>query len=117
MDILLSLLVGVVIGYHLGVVHSMMKLKDFIMKEAKIQGITLDDETPAEVTIVRQLIVEEINNVLYLYERDKNTFICQGSSLEELAKLAQQHKNIKYAAVINGEKVYAFVNGEVKSKV
>lgn len=117
MELLLGIVIGIVAGYHFGVVHSMMKLKEFILKEAKIQGIKLDDENTLEAVTVKQLVIEEVNSVLYLYDRDRNTFLCQGTSIEELAKLANQYKNIKYAAVVNGEKVYAFVNGEVKTEL
>lgn len=117
MELLIGIVIGMVAGYHFGIVHSMMKLKEFILKEAKIQGIQLDEETNiVETSHVKKLMIEEINNVLYLYERDNNEFVCQGSSVEELAKLADQHKNIKYASVLSGKKVYAFINGKVEIK-
>jgi len=117
MEILIGIVIGVVIGYHAGVVHSMMKLKEFIFKEAKIHGIKLEGDDDKPNVTVPELMIEEVNNVLYLYEREENTFICQGTSLEELAKLANQYKNIKYAVVLNGDKVYAFANGEVKKDI
>jgi hypothetical protein len=62
------------------------------------------------------LTVEKANNILYLYEKNTDNFICQGSTLEELATLAQKYKNIKYACVLNGDEVYAFVDGVVKTE-
>lgn len=51
---------------------------------------------------------------MYLYDIE-NEFICQANSLEELAKLALKYKNIKYASVMNGDDVFAFIDGTVKS--
>jgi hypothetical protein len=37
--------------------------------------------------------------------------------MEELAELSLKNSNIKYAAVLHGEQVVAFVNGKVKITV
>ena len=64
---------------------------------------------------VNKLWAEKIQDMLYLYEEDKKTFICQAKTIEELATLALKYKNIKYASVMIEEEVYAFVNGTAKS--
>ena len=69
-----------------------------------------------EEPTVMQLFVEKANNTLYLYDKNDNTFVCQGSSLEELATLAKKYKNIDYAAVMIDKEIYAFVDGIVKSE-
>ena len=105
------------LGYQTGSSVEAYRLRHLIFKEAKRLGITtkqderlFEDEKP----VVAQLIIEKANNVLYLYNKEDNTFVCQGATLSELASLAKQYKNIKYAAVIDGDDVYAFVNGLVK---
>jgi hypothetical protein len=108
------------LGYQLGLFIMSYRLRDLIYQEAKRRGLTKgsdDDlfEEPA-VPTVSQLIVEKANNILYLYERDTDNFICQGSTLEELATLAEKYKNIKYAAVMQDDKIWAFVDGAVKSE-
>lgn len=108
-------------GYQSGGAVTSYRLRHLIYKEAKRLGLTskadqvlFDDseETPD----VLQLVVEKANNILYLYERGTDNFICQGSTIDELATLAQKYKNVKYAAVMYGEQVYAFVNGTVKTE-
>lgn len=116
---LLIFIVGGYLGYQLGQIILAWRLKDILVKEAKNQGIDIsiiEDEEPKRPT-VSQLFIERANNVLYLYDRDASAFICQGSTLEELAKLAKQYKNIKYAAVMDEQTndVVAFVDGEVKT--
>ena len=44
-------------------------------------------------TNVKQLQVEEINNTMYLYERDTHDFICQANTIEDLARLSKEYKN------------------------
>jgi hypothetical protein len=104
------------VGYQFGVSVIAYRLRDLIYKEAKRRGVLKETDPELEKLDVAQLFVEKSNNILYLFERDTDNFICQGSTLEELATLAQKYKNIKYAAVMIDKEVYAFVDGIVKSE-
>lgn len=105
-------------GYNIGQMVLSWQLRDIIRKEARSHGIDVDAEYNIRVKDdkpkVSKLWVEKIQDVLYLYADDKKTFICQGSTIEELAHLALKYKNIKYASVMVEEEVYAFVNGSAK---
>ena len=105
-------------GYNIGQMVLSWQLRDVIRTEARNHGIDVDDEfnirTKDNKPKVLKLWVEKIHNVLYLYEDDKKTFICQATTVEELASLALKYKNIKYASVMVEEEVYAFVNGSAK---
>ena len=52
---------------------------------------------------------------MFLYDRDANTFVCQGKSIDELAEFSKRYSGIKYAAVIDRstDDVIAFVDGKV----
>ena len=63
---------------------------------------------------VYKLETHEENNMLYLYNRDTNSFICQAPTIEELAKLAKDYKNITAASVLHGKKVFMFMDGNAK---
>ena len=104
-------------GYQVRMPDTAYRLRDLVYKEAKRRGLLkqADQELEEELTVV-QLFVEKANNTLYLYDKDDNTFVCQGSTLEELATLAKKYKNIKYAAVMIDKEIYAFVDGTVKSE-
>jgi hypothetical protein len=106
------------LGYNAGQMVLSWQLRDIIRAEARKEGIKVDDEYNVledKKPKVQQLIVEKVNNILYLYERDTDDFVCQGSTLTELATLAKKYKNIKYAAVMIDEEIYAFVDGVVKT--
>jgi hypothetical protein len=115
-ELLILVLVGF-IGYQIGLSVTAYRLRYLIHKEARRLGLDNSDDIgvyeEADPTVV-QCVVEKSNNTLYLYSRD-NSFICQGKSLDELAKLAKEYKNIKYAAVIHDEDTYGFVDGKVKT--
>lgn len=106
-------------AYNIGVNVTAWRLRDIIIKEAKKEGIHVDDEfniidSSDEKPKVSKLWIEKIHDILYLYDTE-DTFICQASTMEELASLALKYKDIKYASVLNGDDVYAFINGTVKS--
>ena len=115
-ELLILVLVGF-IGYQIGLSVTAYRLRYLIHKEARRLGLDNSDDIDIVEEIdpeVVQLVVEKANDTLYLYSRD-NSFICQGKTLDELAKLAKQYKNIKYAAVIHDEDTYGFVDGKVKT--
>ena len=111
------------LGYNLGQIVLSWHLRDIIVREARKDGIRVDSdyniiESDEDVKPnVFQLFVESVNDILYLYDRDQNVFICQAKSMEELAELSLKNNNIKYAAVLHGEQVIAFTNGKVKITV
>ena len=112
------IIIGLVfwLGYQIGMSVTAYRLRFLVYKEAKRKGLLkeMDLSLEEEIPVVNQLVVEKANNILYLYNKEDKTFICQATTLSELAKLAKQYKNIKYAAVVDGDDVYAFVNGLVK---
>lgn len=111
---------GFWLGYQIGIAILSYKLRHLLYKEAKKQGIVIPYqnnvlEEEEQLPSVSQLMVEKSNNILYLYNREDETFVCQGSTLEELAVLAKEYKNIKYAAVLHDDDVVAFVDGKIKT--
>ena len=111
------------VGYNLGQIVLSWHLRDIIVREARKDGIRVDSDYNIIESDedgkpnVFQLFVESVNDILYLYDRDQNVFICQAKSMEELAELSLKNNNIKYAAVLHGEQVVAFINGKVKITV
>jgi hypothetical protein len=117
---LLIFIVGLYIGYHVGYSVLVWRIKDILIKEAKSEGLDVsmfEEQKPTNT--VSQLFVERANNMLYLYDKEANSFICQASTLEDLARLAKEYKNIKYAAVMDeqADVVVAFVDGKVEANL
>lgn len=103
------------LGYQLGYSVFAFRMRDIILRAAKSQGIVIDEEKISFKPVVYELVVEELQNTLYLYDKKENTFVCQAANLDDLAQLAKKHSNIEYAAVLYGDKVYKFVDGKVQT--
>lgn len=108
------------LGYQVGVHLTAWRLRDFIIEAAKKEGLSIDkDNNIVEINTkpnVYKLFIEQIKDTLYLYDHE-DEFVCQASTVEELAVLAKKHKNIKYAAVLHGSDTFMFVDGIVKTKL
>tara|TARA_R110000868_G_scaffold126775_2_gene334039 strand:- start:10 stop:351 length:342 start_codon:yes stop_codon:yes gene_type:complete len=110
MDILLYFIIFY-LGIQFGELLTTLRIRHLI---SKIEMGEIIEEIQGEETEIKKLITEQINDVLYLYNHDTKDFICQGSSIEELAKMAKEYKNINLAAVIHNEKLFLFNNGTCK---
>jgi hypothetical protein len=109
------------VGYNIGQIVLSWQLRDIVIREAKREGIIDDDlnfiDEQSDTPTVHKLRIQKINGMLYLYGDDDRWFVCQANTIDELAKLAKEYKNVKYAAVIDDEKVYTFVDGKVEIKL
>lgn len=111
---IIILLVVFFVGFYVGETTFAWRIRHLIFKEAKAQGIKVEFEADEDKPNIAKLFVEKSNNIMYLYDYEANTFVCQGNSIDELASLAQKYKNIKYAVVANGDDMLMFVDGAVK---
>jgi len=109
------------LGYFIGKAHAYYSLAKTIRDIAKENGIDIEKDwlnKDEGTTIIKDSIhllwVDKVDDVLYLYERDTNDFVCQGSDIEDLATRAKEYKNILLASVMHGEQVFMFVNGASK---
>ena len=115
MDILLILSL-IFFGFAIGNFYAHMKFWRLINKVASDEGVDLEKEMQKieerkEGKLVYKLTVEKHNDILYLYDRESNDFVCQGKTLEELAELCKKYKNIKHGVVLHENKVFMFVDG------
>jgi hypothetical protein len=112
------------IGYFIGKFHTLLTLRSAIKELAEREGLDFDAEMRAlerarkgeeevKIELVHKLKVEKIGEILYLYDEDDD-FVCQASSLEDLAMQAKEYKQIILAAVLYNDKTFMFVNGNSK---
>ena len=122
MDIIF-LLVIFFLGVLTGESYALYRFRRILRKIARKQGIDLDAEiTHSELTgnintsfnKFLRMETEQIGEVLYLYDKDSDSFICQGSSIEELVRLANQYKSIKRGTIVHNDKVFVILDGEIE---
>ena len=102
-------------GFIFGKLHTYFYIGNLLKQVAEEQGIDLEKEikqtsAPPKPRVYK-LDVEEHGDMLYLFDVEKHNFICQGKTVEELCELAKQQKNVLYAAVKHGERVFQFKDG------
>lgn len=102
-----------VCGFFAGEAVTLFRMRRYIIKMASELKINIEEEAEknTEIQKVRTLETEVHNDVLYLYDKDTRDFICQGQTLDELAKIAKEYKKISGAIVLHNDKVYAFKDG------
>jgi hypothetical protein len=114
------------LGFVIGKLYAEYRLIKLLKDSLNEIGIDLDAEIEkydenkkaAEKGLqVRKLVVEKANDMLYLYDRDNNDFVCQALSLDELATKAKQYKNISHAVVVHDNKVFMFMDGSSQEYV
>lgn len=119
LDIIIIVAIAFYFGYQIGQ-HVMAWQLRFLLKEvATKEGLKVDEkfnvlDEKEDTPRVAKLYIEKEKDILYLYDYDQKEFVCQSATIEGLAKLAKEYKNIDYAAVIDGDKTFMFVKGTVK---
>ena len=101
------------IGYILGKVLTLYRIRS-LFKQVDVEKALAKYNPEAPAVEVYKLEVQEIENMLYLFHRESSDFVCQGATIEELAKLAKDYKNILVATVLHEDRVFMFVNGKSK---
>ena len=114
MDILLIFLSGFFLGFMVAEFILVIKINRAMndLQSGKFSNADIDTKNH-----IFKLYVESEQDMLYLYDSEKNEFVCQANTVEDLAKLAKQYKNIKYAAVLHGDDSFMFVDGDVRRKL
>ena len=99
-------------GFFAGEAVTLYRMRQYIAKIASELKISIEETEKTETKpAVRSLETEVHNDILYLYDKNTRDFICQGNSLDELAKLANDYKKISGAIVLHNNKLFAFKDG------
>jgi hypothetical protein len=118
MEVFLFLMVVFGAGFVLGKFHAYWNFARLMREIAESNGIDfekelrkLSDEEEEPEKLVYKLMVETHGDLLYLFDKDTDEFICQGASVQELATIALERKKINLAAVLHDNKIFQFKDG------
>jgi hypothetical protein len=100
------------LGWTVGVKFYMYRLEKDLKEYAKDNGIKIE-EVDGKPSIVPTLTVDIQEGVLYLYDKKSNTFLCQGTSIDELANSLVQFNKIPKARVEYLNHTLLMDNGKV----
>lgn len=94
-------------GYVVGINRTIQHLKKAIDESE------FENEQDLDKRDIPILATEKHGDMLYLFEKKTDSFMCQGTSLEDLAKKLAEYKDIHIALVDHNSKPIWFVNGEI----
>ena len=110
-------------GWWAGQIYMLLKFRKNLKKIVEDAGMTMDEwaETVNDLTIkavkVPNLFTEQSGNSIMLYSKDTGAFVCQASSIDELAMLANEYNKINVAIVKHDDNEIYFIDGKVRNSL
>ena len=101
-----------IIGFYIGKIYQTFKIVDILVKEHI--GDTLERLPSLEVF---KLEIEEHQGTKFLYDSDAQEFICQGNTLDDLAKLFNERKQKSLGMLEYDNTSVYFIDGKVSDKI
>lgn len=98
------------LGFGIGWYFGIRSFQKFIRNTLKEMGVV--ENTPTNIGPI--CAIEKHGDVLYIFEKNTDQFLCQGLNLEELAINLFKYKNIEIALVEHDTESYWFVKGVIK---
>jgi hypothetical protein len=118
LEIIIIFGIGYCIGEFIAVMRMVSLFEHLTGKELELEDIENinDGEHILEVARSMMFQTETINDVMYVYSMDENTFVCQGSTIEELCKKCREYTKLSDVFVFHEKQTYHY-DGEVIEKV
>ena len=102
----------IIVAFYIGRIYEAFKIID-ILVEAHMEE-TIEKVPSLEVF---KLEIEEHQGVKFLYDSDAQEFICQGSTLDDLAKLFNERKRKSLGMLEYDNNSVYFIDGKVSDKI
>ena len=118
-EIIIIFGVGYYIGEFIAVMRMVSLYERLTGRELEIEDIEkLKSDEEHVLSVARSMMfqTETINDTLYLYSIDQNSFVCQGSTLEDICKKCVEYTKLTDVFVFHEKQAYHY-DGEVIEKV
>jgi hypothetical protein len=102
----------IIVAFFIGRIYQAFKIVD-ILVQAHIDEVS-ERATSLEIF---KLEIEEHQGTKFLYDSDAQEFICQGSTLEDLAKLFNERKQKSLGMLEYDNTSVYFIDGKVSDKI
>jgi hypothetical protein len=120
---LLEIVLILAIGFHIGEFVAVMRMLSLFERmtgrEIELEDIEkLDTDSNHVIKVARSMMfkTETINDVMYVYSMDEDTFVCQGSTLEDICKKCKEYTKLSDVFVFHNKQAYHY-DGEVIEEV
>lgn len=106
-----------ILGFWLGSRYAAFMITQKFLFLAKQHGISLDKHDGAvKVSTIYDCNIEIHQDIMYLFEKNTNTFLCQGKSFEEIEEKLKTYLGITQAKITFENKQFYFINGKFKEE-
>lgn len=111
-------IVGAIVGFRAGISHIKNELARLILKiESDPEAFNdIMSKTRQHLIEIPILVTECHENVILLYSKESNKFLCQGKTLEDVAHNLWSHKKVPVAIVEHNDSMLWFIDGEVQAE-
>jgi hypothetical protein len=119
LEIVLILAIGFHIGEFIAVMRMLSLFERMTGREIDVEDIErLGSDEEHIVSVARSMMfkTETINDVMYVYSMDEDTFVCQGSTLEDICKKCKEYTKLSDVFVFHNKQAYHY-DGEIIEEV
>jgi hypothetical protein len=123
---ILVLFQGFLLGWVLHSFYVAYKMRKIVKKILEDNNLTLEDldsvldsknNSNLKIINVPNLFTEMAGNSIMLYNKDTGNFMCQATTVEDLADNLYKFNKVKFALVQHDSKEVWFVEGKVKDNL
>jgi hypothetical protein len=102
-----ELVIAFIAGWMFGTYQTAKNIRKILSKEIELEVTNSGKQD------VKVFSIENHKNILYLYDVETGTFVCQGKTIEELAENSFKYKNVDIAVASDSVNVFKFKEGKV----
>ena len=115
-DLLIAFGIGFFLGYKFMRLIISMSLKEIAVE----QGINLDELQKSvrkdlmKTKEILSIVTEKHGDGIYAFDEKSDTFLCQGNTIEDLAKKLREQNNVLVAKIVHNDEELWLIDGKIE---
>ena len=115
-DLLIAFGIGFFLGYKFMRLIISMSLKEIAVE----QGINLDELQKSvrkdlmKTKEILSIVTEKHGDGIYAFDEKSDTFLCQGNTIEDLAKKLREQNNVLVAKIVHNDQELWLIDGKIE---
>lgn len=119
MSHIIDLLIAFGIGFFLGYKFMRLIISMSLREIAVEQGINLDElqksvRKDMKTEEIISIVTEKHGDGIYAFDEKSDTFLCQGNTIEDLAKKLREQNNVLVAKIVHNDEELWLIDGKIE---
>lgn len=120
MSNIIDLLIAFGIGFFLGYKFMRLIISMSLREIASEQGINLDElQKSVRKDLVKtheiiSIVTENHGEGIYAFDKHSDTFLCQGNTIEDIAKKLREQNNVMIAKIVHNNEELWLIDGKIE---